>query len=185
MDAGLAGVLGALAGAVSTAGAALVTGWSARETATIGARAQHLQERRGAREACYTKFLDIAYAVFAELEKIVPRLLAVESIAAELDAFLDTVKPIERARREVGFAGPETAHEAARLATRIATRVQWELEHYRNSVALVDAESFTANRNQTRVLGESLFYKMEELKPAVIQFEEIARKALQDYGARR
>ncbi|MEU6391058.1 hypothetical protein [Streptomyces sp. NPDC046939] len=60
MDAGLAAVLGALAGSVATIGAALATGWSAREQARMAARAEHVRQRRDSRQAVYEEFIDAA-----------------------------------------------------------------------------------------------------------------------------
>ncbi|WP_158751344.1 hypothetical protein [Streptomyces bicolor] len=57
MDAGLAAVLGALAGAVATTGAAFATGWSAREQAKIAARGEHRRQRRDARHTVYEEFI--------------------------------------------------------------------------------------------------------------------------------
>lgn len=69
MDAGLAAVLGALAGAVATTGAAFATGWSAREQAKMAARAEHLRQRRDARQAVYEEFIAAA-AAHSDLTKI-------------------------------------------------------------------------------------------------------------------
>ncbi|MEU5268062.1 hypothetical protein AB0G77_05815 [Streptomyces hygroscopicus] len=62
MDAGVAAVLGALAGAVATTGAALATGWSAREQAKITARGEHRRQRRDSRQAVYEEFITTASA---------------------------------------------------------------------------------------------------------------------------
>ncbi|MET9813892.1 hypothetical protein [Streptomyces sp. NPDC006355] len=63
MDAGLAAVLGALAGAVATTGAAFATGWSAREQAKIAARAEHRRQRRDARQTVYEDFINAVEAL--------------------------------------------------------------------------------------------------------------------------
>jgi hypothetical protein len=60
MDAGLAAVLGAGAGALATTGAALATGWASREQAKIGARAEHRRQRREPRQGLYKQFIDAA-----------------------------------------------------------------------------------------------------------------------------
>jgi hypothetical protein len=69
MDAGLAAVLGALAGSVATIGAALATGWTAREQAKLAARSEHLRQRRDARQVIYEEFIDAAQA-HADLTKL-------------------------------------------------------------------------------------------------------------------
>ncbi|WP_128380239.1 hypothetical protein [Streptomyces cavernae] len=60
MDAGLAAVLGAVAGALATTGAALATGWAMREQAKITARAEHRRQRREPRSDIYKRFIDAA-----------------------------------------------------------------------------------------------------------------------------
>jgi hypothetical protein len=67
MDAGLAAVLGALAGAVATTGAAFATGWATREQAKIAARGEHRRQRRDARHGVYKEFISTA----SELRKVV------------------------------------------------------------------------------------------------------------------
>ncbi|MEV7153208.1 hypothetical protein AB0N77_01085 [Streptomyces misionensis] len=62
MDAGVAAVLGALAGAVATTGAAIATGWAAREQAKIAARGEHRRERRDSRQMIYEEFITTASA---------------------------------------------------------------------------------------------------------------------------
>ncbi|MFD7565802.1 hypothetical protein ACFV7O_21665 [Streptomyces tendae] len=60
MDAGLAAVLGALAGSVATIGAALATGWAQREGARITARSEHRRERREPRHTAYREMIEAA-----------------------------------------------------------------------------------------------------------------------------
>ncbi|MGP3999603.1 hypothetical protein [Streptomyces sp. 8N706] len=62
MDAGVAAVLGALAGAVATTGAALATGWAAQEQAKITARGEHRRQRRDSRQVVYEEFITTASA---------------------------------------------------------------------------------------------------------------------------
>lgn len=57
MDAGLAAVCGALAGAVATTGAAFATGWWQRENVLIAARAEHRRQRREPRSDVYKTFV--------------------------------------------------------------------------------------------------------------------------------
>jgi hypothetical protein len=63
MDAGLAAVLGALAGAAGTTLAGLATGWSAREQARITARAEHQRQRRQPRHEVYENLIRTAASV--------------------------------------------------------------------------------------------------------------------------
>ncbi|MFB6876883.1 hypothetical protein [Streptomyces sp. NPDC056323] len=115
MDAGLAAVLGALAGSVATIGAALATGWSAREQAKMAARAEHLRQRRDARQAVYEEFIDAAHA-HSDLTKILLAPAPEDFDDMErlriLPPGMDLAAVIEESR---------SLHETV---TRIATRVQ-------------------------------------------------------------
>ncbi|MEE1806949.1 hypothetical protein [Streptomyces sp. BE133] len=57
MDAGLAAVCGALAGAVATTGAAFAAGWWQRENSRLAVRAEHRKQRRQPREETYKNFI--------------------------------------------------------------------------------------------------------------------------------
>jgi fructoselysine-6-P-deglycase FrlB-like protein len=119
MDAGLAAVLGALAGALATTGAAFVTGWSAREQATLAARAEHKRQRRAPREEAYKAFLSEAMALM-ELLRVVRSYEALPDAvrgrlmtpgtrtqAEEIEA------RIKERWLEVTLAGPESVQEPA------------------------------------------------------------------------
>ncbi|MGW3688720.1 hypothetical protein [Streptomyces sp. NPDC005125] len=56
----LATLLGTLAGAVATIGAAMATGWAQREGAQIAARSDHRKERREPRLLAYKAFIQSA-----------------------------------------------------------------------------------------------------------------------------
>ncbi|MFI9247148.1 hypothetical protein ACIGXF_32275 [Streptomyces sp. NPDC053086] len=60
MDAGLAAVLGAVTGAVSTLLASVVTGWSQRAGTRITVRAEHRRDVREVRRTAYRGFLAAA-----------------------------------------------------------------------------------------------------------------------------
>ncbi|WP_406740157.1 hypothetical protein [Streptomyces atratus] len=63
MNAVLATLLGTLAGAIATIGAATATGWAQREGARIAARANHRTERRQPRHDAYAAVLKAAMAI--------------------------------------------------------------------------------------------------------------------------
>ncbi|MGW0633583.1 hypothetical protein [Streptomyces sp. NPDC002758] len=60
MDAGLAAVLGAVAGAIGTSLAGVSTGWASQQQAKIAARSAHQLERRQSRETAYRAFMRAA-----------------------------------------------------------------------------------------------------------------------------
>ncbi|MER5749203.1 hypothetical protein [Streptomyces sp. NPDC002088] len=60
MNAVLATLLGTLAGAAATIGAALATGWAQREGVRIAARSEFRKDRRQPRHETYKAFMEIA-----------------------------------------------------------------------------------------------------------------------------
>ncbi|MFE9063236.1 hypothetical protein [Streptomyces violaceusniger] len=128
MDAGLAAVLGALAGSVATIGAAMATGWSAREQSKMAARSEHLRQRRDARQAVYEEFIDATQA-HAELTKIllapVPEVLADlqrmrilpqgMDLAAVIRESKSLSENLSKVSTRVQLAGPKEVSTAAAL----------------------------------------------------------------------
>ncbi|MEV7579819.1 hypothetical protein [Streptomyces erythrochromogenes] len=128
MDAGLAAVLGALAGSVATIGASVATGWSAREQAKTAARAEHVRQRRDARQAVYEELITAAHAhkdltklllapapeEFDDLERmrILPPGMDLMAVIRESDALHENVKKIST---RVQLAGPKEVSSAADL----------------------------------------------------------------------
>jgi len=185
MDAGVAAVLGALAGSVSAAVVAFIGGRYSREVAQIGARSEHLKESWGKREERYKNFLLILGTAELQLEKIVRRLLNGQSILAELEVFIDAVKPIENARTEVALAGPLNTHESARLATVVVLFVCEKLEDHKLAHSYLAQGPFPMGTWEMRMFGEGLARKLEELEGAKKSFEARAVQDLQDFGFRR
>ncbi|WP_405756414.1 hypothetical protein [Streptomyces sp. NBC_00073] len=128
MDAGLAAVLGALAGSVATIGASVATGWSAREQARTAARAEHLRQRRDARQAVYEELITAAHAhsdltklllaptpeEFDDLERmrLLPPGMDLIAVIRESKALHENVKKIST---RVQLAGPKEVSTAAAL----------------------------------------------------------------------
>ncbi|MEU6252409.1 hypothetical protein [Streptomyces sp. NPDC047043] len=126
MDAGLAAVLGALAGAVATTGAAFATGWSAREQAKMAARAEHLRQRRDARQAVYEEFIAAAAAHsdltkilllpvpedFEDMERLrlLPEGMDLQDVIRESESLHKTLREIAT---RVQIAGPKEVSAAA------------------------------------------------------------------------
>ncbi|MEU3074388.1 hypothetical protein [Streptomyces laurentii] len=115
MDAGLAAVLGAVAGASGAVGAGLVTGISQWKTAKFGARAEHTRQRREFRQASYRKFIEAHWA-FAEIvdsfyfeQDPTPEIFTSQTA----DRLEEAMKGVQTAFLDVALAGPkEVAHAA-------------------------------------------------------------------------
>ncbi|MEU8849050.1 hypothetical protein AB0C70_23000 [Streptomyces sp. NPDC048564] len=117
MDAGLAAVLGALAGAVATTGAAFATGWSAREQAKITARAEHRRQRRDARQAVYEELIN-AVEMLIEATRSVDLGVTASRANQEQSYFIPDmkeVKSLEKSVRKIAtkvtLAGPASISE--------------------------------------------------------------------------
>ncbi|MFE9381107.1 hypothetical protein [Streptomyces sp. NPDC006855] len=130
MDAGLAAVLGALAGSVATIGAALATGWSAREQAKMTARAEHLRQRRDSRQSVYEEFIEVAVEHanltkillapapqdFDDLERlrILPPGMTLEETISESKSLHEKVRKIST---RVQIAGPKEVSAAVAVVS--------------------------------------------------------------------
>ncbi|MFH8610626.1 hypothetical protein ACH4D5_24425 [Streptomyces sp. NPDC018029] len=117
MDAGLAAVLGALAGGIGTTLAGMAAGWASREQARIAARAEHRRVRQGPRENAYTAFIgagsalrDHALPMFFGYEEILDRPPITEEFLREAQLRLQAVVT---AWLTVTLAGPRSVQRAA------------------------------------------------------------------------
>ncbi len=115
MDAGLAAVLGALAGAGGAVGAGLIAGVSQWKTAKLGARAEHTRQRRESRQIAYAKFIE-AHMEFAQLlhplrfESVPRRELFTSEAARKVDAACDRV---QLTFIDVALCGPRKVTQVA------------------------------------------------------------------------
>jgi hypothetical protein len=130
MDAGLAAVLGALAGSVATIGAAIATGWAQREGARITARSEHRRERREPRHDLYKEFISKANLIKHQAGTYVALEdgLTPDYVDEDQARFmLDSSSEIEKKATEVALAGPKKVTEAvlsiARLSNELAITV--------------------------------------------------------------
>lgn len=121
-------MLGALAGSVATIGASVATGWSAREQARTAARAEHLRQRRDARQTIYEELITAAHAHsdltkilllpapedFSDLERLrlLPPGMDLMMVIRESEALHESVKKIST---RVQLAGPKEVSTAAAL----------------------------------------------------------------------
>ncbi|MGW2380202.1 hypothetical protein [Streptomyces sp. NPDC001658] len=126
MDAGLAAVCGALAGAAGTVGAGIATGWTQRQVARITARAEHTRQRRESRLSVYKEFIS-AYEEFQEITIPVVFMSGPRQgfFTAELENSVgQSMQRLKGAWLDVALAGPEeTSRKADALfsAARVAT----------------------------------------------------------------
>ncbi|MFD4700836.1 hypothetical protein [Streptomyces niveus] len=126
MDAGLAAICGALAGAVATTGAALATGWSQRESARIAARAEYQRQRHESRHAAYKRFISITQTLNDETRFL--RTLGNSSQHDFSQEFADRCSALEQEVKEVWMeivlAGPVEAGAAAGKVMTCATSIK-------------------------------------------------------------
>ncbi|GGX12675.1 hypothetical protein [Streptomyces chartreusis] len=175
MDAGLAAVLGALAGSVATIGAALATGWAQREGARITARAEHRRERREPRQSVYKVLISEAsqlrdssapFAVHPDLYPV---------FEEEPEArWRQLVTAIKEASTDAALAGPPEVSEAAISLSRGASALLAELCVYN----IVDEDG----QRDARV---RLFLQSQEFDSSVTVFIIAAQAALDDDGSRK
>ncbi|WP_189588949.1 hypothetical protein [Streptomyces massasporeus] len=192
MDAGLAAVLGALAGAVATTGAAFATGWSAREQAKIAARAEHRRQRRDARQAVYEEFIDAArtHAAHATHLSIGPmpqneeefRQLVREGGNQETDSLImesyTLHGKIEKILTRVQLAGgPADIGAAAKSVCNSSFAVMGSM------AALPSERRFPGREALAEVLRE-IHERQMRLDEVIDRFVEAASVALDDDGTR-
>ncbi|MFF4907201.1 hypothetical protein ACFY2T_20280 [Streptomyces sp. NPDC001260] len=190
MDAGLAAVLGALAGAVATTGAALATGWSAREQAKIAARAEHRRQRRDARQVVYEEFISAALAHENHAGRIF--VAPVPEDAAGLDLVVrgcgysnwDAISTESHGHHinllkfstRVQLAGPKEITRAAMQVNEHSGRVMSSFLEI--PAGLLGAEPLPDRFRK----GLSRWLELED---AISNFTEVARLALDDDGTSR
>ncbi|MGW0987914.1 hypothetical protein ACWD46_17045 [Streptomyces sp. NPDC002486] len=137
MDAGLAAVLGALAGSVATIGAALATGWAQRESARITVRSEHRRERREPRHGVYKEFISEAsrmcdeVGIFATYDMFPPDLVT-ENRAQRIEGAADSVK---EKWVEVALAGPREVAEVASKIERLSNGLAFRIRAYQRAAS--------------------------------------------------
>jgi hypothetical protein len=194
MDAGLAAVLGALAGAVATTGAAFATGWSAREQAKITARAEHLLQRRDARQAVYQEFIAAAQAHedltkvlllptpedFADVERLrlLPQGMDLETLASESKALHRNLRQIAT---RVQLAGPKEVSNAVESVVKSSNEVVGSLGVMPLPADVLGGQTLWTLSEKWRE-GCTRFVNFSS---AIDELIEIARLALDDDGTER
>lgn len=179
MDAGLAAVLGALAGAIGTTLAGLAAGRASREQAEITARSEHRRQRQGPRESVY---LELLSAVSSLREHVYPHVFGYEEmdrppLTAEVCREANgRAQAVRSAWLSVTLAGPqavlETATEIEHSARQLAHHLQvmFFLSKMDGFVNQVDAHQLTAHE------------ELVTLGQLHDSFTEVAQQALDDDG---
>lgn len=183
-------MLGALAGSVATIGAALATGWSARAQAKMVARAEHLRQRRDARQAVYEEFIAAAEA-HSDLAKI---------LLAPTPEDLNDLERLHILPQGMNFFGViEESKSLHENVAKISTRVQLAGPKEVSAAAFIVDEksrevraSFgTMHMSADALGGRSLSERWSDgcmrfvrFSGAVSDFTEKARLALDDDGTK-
>ncbi|GHJ27131.1 hypothetical protein TPA0910_15640 [Streptomyces hygroscopicus subsp. sporocinereus] len=177
MDAGLAAVLGALAGSTATLGTAICTRWYQRQTARLAARAEHQRQRREPRHDIYRDFISYASNLRDQLDTFKDFDLSPDSVTDEtVQRCNDTFKALQGKWIEVGLVGPEGVavvgkeiEELARFSALAVGRLQW----------------FRDNGYEPRMLTEqsNIEENFGKLVEVLDNFISLARTALDDDGS--
>ncbi|MGW3588194.1 hypothetical protein [Streptomyces fungicidicus] len=178
MDAGLAAVLGALAGAVATTGAAFATGWSTREQAKITARAEHRRQRRDARQAVYEEFMEATDAmIYAIPIAVGPDPKPLSEVTAMRDIASARHIAIRSLRTKIQLAGPTSV---ANAASKVTTTALFFTLSLRESAKSLEPSSTEGDPQECWKLVKQ---NQKKLMTEWANFTEIARNALDDDGS--
>ncbi|MFB6535110.1 hypothetical protein ACFCY8_30200 [Streptomyces noursei] len=182
MDAGIAAVCGALAGAVATVGASFATGRSQREGARIAARTEHQRQRREKREPAYSELIDAANALRQATGMLWPFYEPGGSSGftpERLDAYRDCVKRLQAAWKDVHLAGPKAVSIPATRIKKAAESTQWAvtmLEFYKTRTEIPGAQQ------EREIHALALAEAIMEIVDLIPEFADLAQEALDDAG---
>ncbi|MFI9252473.1 hypothetical protein [Streptomyces sp. NPDC053069] len=181
MDAGIAAVLGALAGSVATIGAAMATGWAQREGARIAARSEHQRQRREPRHLVYKEFISKAELVRHRA-----------SIYSSLDDGLTPDYVTEQQVNELFEAATEikaAATEAALVGPKKVTAAALAIAHLGSDLAAYAAIFRDLTEPQHQQIGKRSHRKLvrvaKEYQNSLDNFILRAQGALDDDGSRK
>ncbi|MER6532160.1 hypothetical protein [Streptomyces sp. NPDC001508] len=183
MDAGLAAVLGALAGSVATIGAALATGWAQREGARIAARSEHRRERRGPRENIYKEFVASVtrMRLWSGIYSLDPDVIPDDMGEEETGEIFRVVNEIERKATDAALAGPKKVAQAARRVARIG----YEMAAYASALPRFLTGNAERDRETRRRVQLQVNALAKQFEQSVDDFVLDAQAALDDDGSRR
>lgn len=180
MDAGLAAVLGALAGGIGTTLAGMAAGWASREQARITARAEHRRLRQGPREAAYAAFIgaasalrDHAIPMFFGVEEIYNRPPLTEEFLREAQAH---TKSVMTSWLTVTLTGPRSVQGAA------SAIYDCSKELAGHGVAIWCLSNGGSLPDQVDRLELEAHHMIVELNSLIGTFTELAQQVLDDDG---
>jgi hypothetical protein len=181
MDAGLAAVLGAMAGSVATIGAAFATGWSQREGAKIAARVEHRKDRRQPRYDAYREFID-AVSVLRDIPQA-----PAENIEQRVH---EAGARIKEAWLTVSLLGPESVQNVATSIRNKCVDFETTIRATMGTPRSIDIDNFWMNRNrpddrrmQGRIMMAELMAGRSELDDALQDYISAAQRVLDDDGS--
>jgi hypothetical protein len=182
MDAGLAAVLGALAGSMATIGAAFATGWAQREGTRITARAAHVKDRRQPRHDAYRALIQAAI----DLQRRVTLQEGYDDMTPEEVKNFD--REITARWLDISLLGPRTAIVYAGRVQDASLAVIKKAMLSRNLRARIFNEEH-ANEEAENAVRDSyedsvhvLFSAVDDLTNAVNDFAFSASETLDDDG---
>ncbi|MFF0161798.1 hypothetical protein ACFYRY_30300 [Streptomyces sp. NPDC005263] len=179
MDAGLAAVLGALAGSIATISAAIAANRSQRETARFAARAEHQRQRREPRHGVYKEFIAHASQLREQLDIFANFDLYPNSVTDEtVKRYNDTAKVLQGKWVEVGLVGPGDVSASSKVIEQLGrksalqvNRLQWFIDQGSEQRKIEE---------QTAIAGSSV-----QLTELLDKFIDTAQAALDDDGSLR
>ncbi|MFK4689832.1 hypothetical protein [Streptomyces pristinaespiralis] len=186
MDAGLAAVLGALAGSMATIGAALATGWSQREGARILARSEHRRQRQEPRNGAYKDFISAASRMRDLVDLFTLTFNDGDFPYSRINAYLsshckEAANTIKEKWVDVALAGPKEITEAASLLERLSNALAFRVEALRRLVETTDGPTDTSHAGiKNRITQEAI-----EFEENLERFMLLAQAALDDDGSRK
>ncbi|GAA1423493.1 hypothetical protein GCM10009601_26830 [Streptomyces thermospinosisporus] len=177
MDAGLAAVLGALAGSAATIGTAFVTSRSQRETARLTARAEHQRQRREPRHDTYKAFISSTSQLRDQLEKFENFDLYPDSITdATVQHYNDTANELKSQWVEVALVGPANVGASSKKVEQLAHKTALQVNRLQWFIDQRDDQKRDSERSAIEL---SAF----ELALALDNFITVAQAALDDDGS--
>ncbi|MGW1267555.1 hypothetical protein [Streptomyces sp. NPDC002491] len=181
MDAGLAAVLGALAGAIGTSLAGFATSWASREQAKITARAEHHRHRREPREAAYRAFItasnDLANHMGPTYGLPESATFPVPPPSREFTNEGRRLAALVKACwQDIALLGPPSVAEAATKTEAQAFQLASQCFLHSSSNA------FNLSSEETARTGARARDRYSELRRQIIEFTNAARHALDDDG---
>ncbi|MEV8627533.1 hypothetical protein [Streptomyces sp. NPDC051079] len=188
MDAGLAAVCGALAGAVATTGAALSTGWAQREAARIAARSQHRKERIQSRQSHYREFVSSAYKVRDLARRSNSHRDSHNVVTDQFSQELQTAwAALQEARLDVVLSGPDQVSIAAQQIEELASEVTREARVF-VVMGMLETQGITMSESDRRDRHDALSFVQgfaPSIEERIRDFERLAQSALEDDGSGR